>query len=64
MLDTKHATSDQEAVKDGICGMCSSGCPTTIHVRQGRAIEINMGAGQRISAYSNPYSGSYYTIPQ
>jgi anaerobic selenocysteine-containing dehydrogenase len=33
---------DEKIVKDGICYMCDSGCPTKIHIRQGEAIHIDI----------------------
>jgi len=44
MLNTKQPMSEQEVVTDGVCGMCSSHCPTKVHVRQGKAIKIDMVA--------------------
>ncbi len=41
-LDTKNALEEQEVVKDGICDMCMACCPTKIHIRQGKAIKIDM----------------------
>ncbi len=41
-LDTKNALEEQEVVKDGICDMCMAYCPTKIHIRQGKAIKIDM----------------------
>ncbi|HJX13250.1 MAG TPA: hypothetical protein VJ377_06960 [Dehalococcoidales bacterium] len=29
-------------VKDGICYMCTASCPTRIHVRDGKAVKIEM----------------------
>jgi anaerobic selenocysteine-containing dehydrogenase len=33
---------DEKIVKDGICYMCDSGCPTKIHIRKGEAIHIDI----------------------
>lgn len=41
-LDTKSALDEQDVVKDGICDMCMAYCPTKIHIRQGKAIKIDM----------------------
>ena len=41
-LGTKSAIGEQEVVKDGICYMCMLSCPTKIHVRQGKAIQIDI----------------------
>lgn len=29
-------------VRDGICYMCTTACPTKIHVRDGRAVKIDI----------------------
>jgi len=42
MLDTKNVIGEQEVVKDGICDMCMGCCPTKIHIRQGKATQIDM----------------------
>ena len=41
-MDTKSALDEQDVVKDGICDMCMAYCPTKIHIRQGKAIKIDM----------------------
>ena len=33
-------------VKDGICYMCSSACPTRVHVQDGRAVKIDIANPQ------------------
>lgn len=42
MPDAKNALGKQEAVKEGICYMCTMRCPIKVHVRQGRATKIDM----------------------
>jgi len=42
MANTEHTMLEQEVVKDGICDMCMATCPIKVHVRQGRAIKIDM----------------------
>jgi len=42
MSDAKNAGAEQEVVKDGICDMCMGTCPTKIHLRQGKAIQIDV----------------------
>jgi anaerobic selenocysteine-containing dehydrogenase len=34
--------ADTEIVKDGICYMCTDSCPTRIHIRNGRAVKIDI----------------------
>jgi len=46
MSEAKNTTVEQEMVKDGICYMCTDHCPTKIHVRQGRATQIDMVDGK------------------
>jgi len=45
---SKHALPEQEVVKDGACYMCGEYCPTKIHVRDGKAVHIDM-LDQRIA---------------
>ncbi|MDH5364208.1 MAG: molybdopterin-dependent oxidoreductase [Dehalococcoidia bacterium] len=45
---TKHTLPEQEVVRDGACYMCGDYCPTKIHVRQGKAVHIDM-LDQRIA---------------
>ena len=42
MSDVKNATVEQEMIKDGVCRMCHDSCQTKIHIRQGRATQIDM----------------------
>ncbi len=42
MPDIEKAPWNQEVVKEGICYMCTTRCRTKVHVRQGRAIKIDM----------------------
>jgi len=42
MRATKNDIVEQEVIKDGICDMCMGYCPTKIHIRQGRATQIDM----------------------
>jgi anaerobic selenocysteine-containing dehydrogenase len=41
MPDTKN-TAGPEELKNGVCAMCDARCPTRIHVRDGRAVKIDM----------------------
>ncbi len=34
--------AENEAVKDGICYMCTHTCPTRVHVKNGRAVEVEI----------------------
>jgi len=38
----RQTKNDNEAIIDGICYMCGDCCPTKIHVRNGKAIRIEM----------------------
>jgi anaerobic selenocysteine-containing dehydrogenase len=40
--ESKAAMVESEVVKDGICYMCTDSCPTKIHVRNGKAIKIDI----------------------
>jgi len=42
MSDTKDTIAEPEVVKNGICDMCMPLCPTKIHVRNGKAIQIDI----------------------
>jgi len=42
MKDVKNNREAQEVVKYGICQMCHDSCQTKIHIRQGRAVKIDM----------------------
>ena len=42
MPDTKGAPVETEVVKDGICYMCMPRCPTRIHIRNGKAVQIDI----------------------
>ncbi|MBA7609071.1 Dimethyl sulfoxide reductase DmsA [subsurface metagenome] len=45
---SKHTVPEQEVIKDGVCYMCGSNCPTKVHVRKGKAVHIDM-LDQRIA---------------
>ena len=42
MSEIKEHGTTQEIVKDGICQMCHDSCRTKIHIREGRAVKIDM----------------------
>jgi len=42
MSDTKDTIAEPEVVKNGICDMCMPRCPTKIHVRNGKAVQIDI----------------------
>ena len=42
MSNTRNTSGEQEVVKDSICYMCTDHCPTKVHIRQGKATQIDM----------------------
>jgi len=42
MSDTKDTIAEPEGVKNGICDMCMPRCPIKIHVRNGKAMQIDI----------------------
>jgi len=42
MTDSRDAVAAQDGVKDGICYMCMPRCPTRIHIRNGKAVQIDI----------------------
>ena len=42
MPDAEHSMPGYDVVRDGVCYMCTVCCPTKIHVRNGRAIQIDI----------------------
>ena len=42
MSQDRPVKSKAEIVRDGICHMCTTACPTKVHIRQGKAVRIDM----------------------
>jgi len=42
MSEIKEQGITQEIIKDGVCQMCHDSCRTKIHIREGRAVKIDM----------------------
>jgi anaerobic selenocysteine-containing dehydrogenase len=38
--------AENEIIKDGICYMCTYACPTRVHVKNGRAVKIDIANGK------------------
>jgi anaerobic selenocysteine-containing dehydrogenase len=41
-VSDNKAEMDETVVKDSICYMCSSDCPTKVHIRQGKVVNIDI----------------------
>jgi anaerobic selenocysteine-containing dehydrogenase len=42
MPDIRNASISSEVIKNGLCYMCTNSCRTRIHVRDGKAVQMEM----------------------